>query len=127
MTIKLVYNSSGNYLLATIEGALTRDDFSQAMDEITSSEKYSPEVNTIWDLRKLYFGHMDEDFERSIIAIRYKTDKKRANAKLALVVADDLSFGMARMYQTLSEMNELSQEIKIFRKAGDARDWVLTA
>ena len=127
MTIELEYKSSDNYLLATVEGVFVHHDFIQAMAEITSSEEYSPDVNTIWDVRKLDFGHVDEDLERLVISIRKTIDEKRGNTKLAFVVADDLSFGMTRMYQTLSEMSELSQEMKIFRKAEDARNWVLTA
>jgi hypothetical protein len=127
MAIKLEYNSSDNYLLGTVEGKVTYHEYNQMMEEITSSEEYPPDVNTIWDMRELDINDADESIFRSFINIRKKTDKKRGNTKLSIVVADDLSFGVSRMYQTLSEISELSQEMKIFRKIEEARNWVLNA
>jgi hypothetical protein len=123
----LEYNSSDNYFLATIDGDILPHDFKQAMDEITASEEYPPDVNTIWDIREVDFSPMNEGLARSLIHIRKTTDEKRGNTKLAVVVTDDLSFGLSRMYQTLSELSELSQEIEIFKNIEEARNWVLTA
>ena len=119
------YKSSGNYLFITVEGVLVDKKFSQAMGEITSSEEYSPDVNTIWDMRKMDFSQVDESFERLLISIRKGVELKRGNPRLAMLVANDLAYGMTRMYHTFSEMSELSQEIEIFRKEEDTCNWVM--
>ena len=87
------------------------------MGEITSSEEYPSNVNTIWGLRKTDLSNADKDLINSFIAIRIKKYEKRVNTLLVIIADDDLSFGLSRMYQSFSKINTLPQEIKVFKKS----------
>ena len=47
---------------------------------------------------------------------------ERGNAKLAIVVHSDFSFGMSRMYEMLSD--RLPQSIMVFRDYAKAEQWL---
>ena len=125
MPIKLEYLRDLNILIATVEGSTTIEMFKQTINELISSIEYPPNVSTIWDLRKLDLDSIDSNFVKGLIAIRKGIDNKRGNVKIAYVVNSDLSFGMTRMYQILSEIEELAQSIQIFRNLDDAKKWLL--
>ena len=104
---------------------MTIEVFKQTMDELISSKEYPPNVSTIWDMRKLDFDLIDSNFVKRLIALRKGVDGTRQNVKIAYVVNTDLSFGMARMYESFSEIAELAQSIQIFRNIDDAKIWLL--
>jgi hypothetical protein len=107
-----------------VEGLTTIEMFKQAINELISSIDYPSNVNTLWDLRKLDFHPIDRNFEEEIIALRREVDTKRGNVRVAYVVNSDLSFGMTRMYGTLSQIKGIAQSIQVFRNLDDAKQWL---
>jgi hypothetical protein len=124
VSIKLEYLRDPNILIATVEGLTTIEMFKQAINELISSIDYPSNVNTLWDLRKLDFHPIDRNFEEEIIALRREVDTKRGNVRVAYVVNSDLSFGMTRMYGTLSQIKGIAQSIQVFRNLDDAKQWL---
>lgn len=124
MAVKLDYVSSLNILIGTMEGKLTLEMYKQTMDEIISSDQYPSDVYTLWDLRKLDFSSIDRNFVEQVTLIRKDINRVRKNAKLGMVVDSDLAFGMTRMYQILSEMEDLTQEVQIFKSIEEAKEWL---
>ena len=60
---------------------------------------------------------------RSIIELR-EQHPERANFRLALIAPDDLSYGMLRMYEMLSEW-KLSRNLMVFRDYSAGEQWIL--
>ena len=125
MPIEFRYDREKEILHLVMESPLTLEEVRAAMKDVTSSDEFSPDVGTMWDLRALDFSHVDRAFEESVIEIR-KRFPERGGARIALIVADELGFGMTRMYQILSELSgELPQETKVFRNYAAGEDWLL--
>ena len=122
MPVKLNFDQDKGLLVGLIESPLLVDDAKASFQQMRESSEYPVDVPTLWDLRALDFNGVDRDLEDRIIALR-KAVPERGNARLAIVVADDLGFGMARMYQILSD--ELPQHILVSRDYTEAENWLL--
>ena len=125
MPVILKFEPELNLLIGTMAGGLSLEMFTEAMQEIISSDEYPADVDTLWDLRKLDFSYIDAEFERRIIFVRKTMNKERGSAKPAFVVESDLSFGLMRMYQILFE--GLSQDLHVFRTIEDAKAWLINS
>lgn len=59
-------------------------------------------------------------------ALRYANERlaeHRGNARLAVLVGDDLHYGIIRTYEALGVTPNL--ELRVFRDEGEATDWLL--
>ena len=68
------------------------------------------------------FSNITTEFEEKLILLRKHLD--RGDAKIACVVSSDVGFGMGRMYEILSD--KLPQQVCVFKKMEDAKDWIKT-
>ena len=66
-------------------------------------------------------------FLQGIIEIRKKYPE-RNTARLAHVVKGDFAFGMMRMYQIYSDLDQyhLNQKVGIFKSIPEAEEWLLS-
>jgi hypothetical protein len=122
MPIEFRYDREKEILLATVNTPLTLKDFEAAMKGITRSDQFPSDIRTLWDVRELDFSNIDRSFEERLIDIRKKFPE-RGSARNAVVVAHDLGFGMARMYEALAD--DLPLQFRVFRSFTEAEDWLL--
>ena len=62
---------------------------------------------------------------RDLVQLSAQTDSRATTAKLAIVAPDDLSFGLARMYETYRELNPRSTKlVAVFRSRDEALKWI---
>ena len=61
---------------------------------------------------------------KEIVYVAKKYAHLRKGGKAALVFHDDLGFGIGRMFGILSELENISYEIRNFRDINDARKWL---
>ena len=124
MPINCEYNKEKKVLFVTVRGDITLKDFEKVLIEIVKSTEFPSDTKTIWDFREINFLPLNIDFAEGLIAIRKKYPE-RGTAKVAFLTDSDLSFGMARAYETLSSL-ELPQQVKVFRDLSEAEVWVLS-
>ena len=48
----------------------------------------------------------------------------RNNGKIAVIAPKDLEFGMARMFQLMSDEKQFPFSVKVFRHVGEACQWL---
>ena len=122
MAVEYRFNREKEILYITIIGSFTPEDIEKTAAYITKSNEFSPEVNTVWDIRFANFTNISLDYQEKLKNIR-KRFPQRGKAKIALVADNDLSFGLARMYEQLSA--ELPRKLKVFKKLNEAEKWLL--
>jgi hypothetical protein len=117
------YDPALRILFVRVEGALSPEMFDAALASITSAADYPANVDTIYDFRAADFsGTHSIDMQRMRgVRTRYAG---REGAILALVVADDVGFGMSRMFQLLFE-GDASPHLTVTRSLDEARRWIL--
>lgn len=96
------------------------------MDEITHSNQYPVNINALWDVREQDFTDVTSSTLQNLVKIS-KCYPERGNAMAAFVTNENLAFGMLRMYEITSSMeeNNTSQHLRVFRSYSEAEKWLL--
>lgn len=122
MAASLHYNSDKRFLTIIVSGSLSFEEFDGIGQTIMASTEYPADVNTLWDLRQADFSGINSQTLRQYLFHREKYSY-RGNTKIAFVTADDVSFGLMRMYEMLSV--DLPQQIMVFKNYQEAEDWLV--
>lgn len=85
---------------------------------LTADPRFVRNFRQLADLRDV----TDVQITPSCIREMVRLNPYGAGARRAVVVTNDVVFGMARMYQILSD--ESPDELQIFRKMDDALQWL---
>ena len=117
----LWYDTEQKILVVTVQGKVTVAELAEVGEKISTSTTYPPNVDTLWDLRKADIGIFNKQMQQRLILLREQL-RNRGRARLAMVVEDDLGFGLLRMYTTYSE--HLPQFIKVFKNYAEAQAWL---
>jgi hypothetical protein len=101
-------------------GLLTEEDILGHMDRISKDPEFDPSYSQLVDFRQITgieFGPEDvrQFAERNIFSSR---------ARRAILVKDDLQFGLARMFEIHRELNG-ETGIRVFRTFDEALDWIV--
>lgn len=99
-------------------GVLTDRELLAHVRALTTDSRFAPHFRQLADLRDV----TEVKFTASTIREMVRLNPFGAGARRALVVTSDELFGMARMYQLLT--NESPDELRIFRKVDDALQWL---
>ena len=121
MPFELKYDRDNKFLVITLKDNFSTQEFVEVMDAITRSGDFPADVPVLWDSRLIKMPAVDRNIFSGFIEIRKKYPE-RGNSKLAIVVADDYSFGMSRMYEMLT--NDLPQNIMVFRDYQAGMKWL---
>jgi hypothetical protein len=121
--VELCYDSEKKALFGAIQHPMTFEEFHEVNRLITQSSEFPPDVRTLWDLRKLDFAEIEQLYQESLIDIR-KQYPSRGAARIAFIVADELGYGLLRMYEILS--SDLPQQIQVFQDYSEGETWLLS-
>ena len=126
MAIDISYKPDKGFLYIVVKGHSTIEEYEKTMKEITQSDQYAPDVNTMWDVREQELHDFDSDSIQRFISIR-KRYPERGTARVAFIAKGDFAFGMMRMYDILSSLegSELPQNLMVFRDYSEGEKWLL--
>ena len=126
MSIDLRHDSEKGFLIITVTGELSHEEYKAVMNEITQSEQYPADINALWDVREQDFKKVTSTTVKNIIDIS-RQYPERGSSQVAFVVKDNLAFGMLRMYEMASgaETLDTSQNLRVFRDYTEAEKWLL--
>ena len=106
-------------VLSSGAGVLTKDDIFGHMERLLKDPDFDPNFSQLTDFRQitsLDFGPEDVRLfaERTIFSPR---------SRRAILVKDDLQFGLARMFEIHRELHGATG-IRVFRSLDEALDWI---
>ena len=127
MSFDIRFDQEKKMLIVTVGDTFTVEEFQAAMEEITRSKQYPPDTDALWDLRALDFAKIDAGYLQGILQIR-KQYPERNTARLAHIVKGAFAFGMMRMYQIYSDLDQyrLNQKVGVFKSISEAEKWLLS-
>ncbi|MCP4162170.1 MAG: hypothetical protein GY760_19020 [Deltaproteobacteria bacterium] len=114
-------NISDDLTTNVVKGSISTEDLVNWI-----SNYYSGEITNriLWDFSKADLsGIPTEDF-RKIAKESSKKSALRTNGKSALLVCDDLDYGLGRMFQVFSEIANVRFEYKPFKDIKKAMEWL---
>jgi hypothetical protein len=96
-----------------------------AMHAILERLGADPDMPTLYDLRGSDFTHLSAEDMALLRDQNRQLAGRRGDTRLALLVADDLSYGLCRMYAALGVSSNL--EVDVFRDEREALRWLVQA
>lgn len=121
MAIHIAFDSTCGILRTRAVGKFDTNEYREALNQITSGKDYPPTVPTIWDLREFDFSQFDRQLAQNVRAV-LSSFEIRKGTKNAIVVSTPLGYGMARMIQILSGIEDDSL---VCYKYDEAEQWLL--
>lgn len=122
MPISWRYDRARGYIVGRLTDPFDLDDIQSLLSALNDAKDFPPGTPELWDARELDFAKLNRAFEERVVELQKQSPPKAAR-RIAVVIADDLGYGMMRMYQALS--NELPQECQAFRDVDEAERWLL--
>lgn len=110
-------------LTVRFSGALTATLARKALDHYsTEASGYGARLR-LWDLRRVEIRISAAEIQ-SVARLSRERDRD-PSGRLALLVSDDLAYGLGRLHQAFRESERTAQ--RIFRDEFEARRWLLSA
>ena len=123
MTIDHKIFGEQGIVITTLVGAVTDADILPGYMRLYEDENWKPGYHEIVDLRNAKMDGVTAEGLRSLsVMVEGYVAGKCDRFKSAVVAPKDLPFGLARLYEALSE--ESPESVKVFRNMKDALGWV---
>ena len=103
-------------LFICIEGDPTVSDIKQALDQTRDESGYN-HLSRLWDFRKASFDFSAEELEE---IASYASAADLDPSRVAMLVGQDLSFGVSRMYEVYRRSP--MTDVKVFREEAEERN-----
>lgn len=119
--IETTSDAQKDLTLHSIKGEATRDELIRIIENYQSEK---PLRYVIWDFSEADVSNLSDEDLRSILAVGKKLAEYRKGGKTALVVPHDLSFGLGRMYESLTDFESFWVGNRAFRSMEEAEEWL---
>ncbi len=120
--IETTVDEKQNPTIHKCSGDLTEQEL---VDTIESFYDSDPTPNALWDFSHASIDSISPAFVRQLHSMVRKLGSARRGGKTAVVAPEDLGYGMARMFQIMSDRDGFPFKIKVFRHSGEAKQWLL--
>ena len=120
-TISATYDNEKDLTIVTAEGVITADD----LLEWGNSYYEGPITPLIlWDVTNADLSTLKGDQLRKIAEAMSRVSEVRRGGKTAFVYDKPLEFGIGRMFQAYSEMEDMPFEVQSFKSFDEAKAWL---
>ena len=115
------YEASSDLTIFTVIGQVTHGEIKEV---ITYFYEGVTSKNVLWDLKKGKFELISNEEIQDLVNIPKSQYMARKGGKTAIVADKDLAYGMARIYETRTQISTLPFDTKVFRTIEDAYQWL---
>ena len=120
-SIESLHDREKSLTFHKVKGLLSAGEF------ISTSKAFYAEnitLNILWDFTEVDLSKISTDELRQIVReIRIYADARKGG-KTALVFSSDLGYGLGRMVETFSEIENMPFELRSFRSLEKAEEWL---
>jgi hypothetical protein len=109
--------------ILTVSGVVTCEDVIHALEDFYENDVTQ---NLLWEYIDADVSKITEKCMMQIIEIAKSYAHLRKKGRTAIVGRSDLTFGLSRMYEMLSEVNEHPIPHRPFRNIDEATTWLKT-
>ena len=119
--IETTVDKQHDLTLHKCSGIVTEEELTNTINSLYEG---TPTLNIIWDCSDVSTDGISSSFIRRIATILHEIGSSRQGGKSAIVAPEDLIFGLARMFQIRSELDDIPFTIKVFRQFKEASQWL---
>lgn len=123
--VEINIDKNKNIVFFEVGETFDYEHFEIAFKKAVSDKSYDKNMNIMWDLRKLKFSSLfknTNELRKIFNFVKENESNYGKGFKMAIVTSSDLVFGIARMYEMISE--GLPFERMVFRDYEDALSWL---
>ncbi|WP_028585790.1 hypothetical protein [Desulfogranum mediterraneum] len=121
--MELFYNQEKNFVRIVLSGAMNANALTYACDAALADPGYRLWLNRIWDVRAVDLTAVSTAEVQMLSSYLYDRPDGINLVKVALVAEEPLTFGLARVFATLSATASRN-EVMPFRSLTEAETWV---
>ncbi len=122
MQIDIAVNASGRFCRVRVIGRMDASEYRAAAARFLEHPGVSPGIGVVYDLRDAQVSHLTADDFRAMREVNNSVAPRRGRARIAFVVPDEASYGLARMYEVVGASSNL--ETHVFSNDAEAEQWV---
>ncbi len=111
----------GNMSIRKVIGIPTTKELVNALESYYASR---PTKYILWDLSQANLNRLTAEDLKALVKAVKKFSHVRAGGKTAIVVSDDVSFGMGRMLEVFMELQNIPFQLRVFRDFSSASEWL---
>ncbi len=104
-----------------LSGVVSAEDVIGALKDFYGT---SCTTNAIWDFSGSNLKNAKPEHLAAVLSVAKDLAHLRSGGKTALVVPEDLGFGMARMYEAMADLKDHPVKHGVFRTLDEARNWL---
>ena len=120
MASQIIFTIKENVAIVKIEGQLSLEELLEANRKLAQDGRFIYN-RRLWDLRECFVNFSVEELQ-TIANFGDHADYR--DAKVALLVATDLSYGLSRMFQAFRKSEHT--HVAVYRDEGEAMRWLLS-
>ena len=120
-TISAKYDLAKDLTIVTAKGVITADDL---LD--WGNNYYEGQITSLilWDVTNADLSSLQADQLREIAENMSRISEVRKGGKTAFVYNKPLEYGIGRMFQAYSEMEDMPFEVQSFQSFDEAKAWL---
>ena len=122
MPVTYKINSSKNITLVKGTGKVTARELFEVMRNRAGNNRHNPDYDMLCDFRKVTQVDIQPEELSNLLSTDARLHLFSAGRKVAVVASTNIVYGVARMYEMLSE--QLPQQIMVFREMDKAKEWL---
>ena len=123
MEFNIIIDKADNYAKVTTTGHIDVSGIKGSLHAVVGDEAWHPGMNLIVDYTESSTVELNTEKIGEISKL-VKTHKENlGSGKMAIVMASDLDYGYARMFQLLTE-DYIDKEINVYRDSESAIKWI---
>lgn len=126
MPVQTTVDTELNLAVHTVTVSLSLEEIKAALDALWENPDFRPTMNTLWDVRDANVAEWSAEGIQAVARYVEKHAEQRGiGYRSAIVVAQDVAFGLSRMYEAYGY--DLPLNLRVFRDIDEARRWVCVA
>ena len=99
-------------------------EFNELLSVVKHFYAGKPTLNVLLDLTEVPSVQITTDEIRELAGFKPRFESKRPPGKTAILGTSDLVFGLARMFETQSEIMDVPHAVRVFKKLAMAMSWL---
>lgn len=121
--MQIEYSPVFDGIYVVLNGRLTTLDIVNVFDELINFPEFKPGMNALWNVTQATHPDLSSEDIRVIATHIRRFAEKRGNGKTAWVVANDVDFGIGRMFEMMTD-RDIPMTFRVFRDMVEAKLWI---
>ncbi|NIA13136.1 MAG: hypothetical protein GWP08_03575 [Nitrospiraceae bacterium] len=118
------YYEECRILVTRYWGNVTSEDMLEQARLVNEDHRIGPGTRELVDLRGVERVSASTESLKAVIENDSREPERYRGFRVGVVAPDDLTFGLTRMYATMTEVGDAPSVIKAFRTMEEAKQWL---